>query len=82
MFRWSNSFYAYCLIPGMAVCSQTGEDAAILSVDTNPAHELDSFDPDSALGSIDVLSRLDIDLVYSPQIIEESLSAGWGEHRR
>src|ERR1039458_4233545 len=33
----------------------------------------------SALGSsIDVLSRLDIDRVYTPHIIQESLSAGWG----
>ena len=35
--------------------------------------------PISALGSsIDVLSRLDIDKVYSPHIVQESLSAGWG----
>ena len=27
---------------------------------------------------IDVLSRRDIDLIYTPHIIEESLSAGWG----
>ncbi|HEX6802449.1 MAG TPA: discoidin domain-containing protein [Terriglobales bacterium] len=40
---------------------------------------INSFDPDSALGSsIDVLSRFDIDQVYTPHIIEESLSAGWG----
>jgi hypothetical protein len=40
---------------------------------------INSFDPDAALGSsIDVLSRRDIDLVYSPHIIQESLSAGWG----
>jgi hypothetical protein len=48
-------------------------------VDTNPSHVVNSFDPDSALGSsIDVLSQRDIDLVYSPHILEESLSAGWG----
>ncbi len=40
---------------------------------------LNSFDPDSALGSsIDVLSRTGIDKVYSPHIIQEALSAGWG----
>ncbi len=50
-----------------------------IRVDTNPAHVLNSFDPDQALGSsIDVLSHYDIDKVYSPHILQESLSAGWG----
>jgi len=40
---------------------------------------LNSFDPDQSLGSsIDVLSRSGIDKVYTPHIIQESLSAGWG----
>src|SRR5262249_1206853 len=44
-----------------------------------PGHAINSFDPDSALGSsIDVLSRIDINRVYTPHIIEEALSAGWG----
>ncbi|HEV2699074.1 MAG TPA: discoidin domain-containing protein, partial [Terriglobales bacterium] len=48
-------------------------------VDANPAHIINSFDPDTALGSsIDVLSRIDINKVFSPHIIQESLSAGWG----
>jgi hypothetical protein len=48
-------------------------------VDTTPGHVINSFDPDSALGSsIDVLSHEDIDKVYTPHIIQESLSAGWG----
>src|SRR5258705_1302863 len=52
---------------------------ALVRVDTNPAHVLNSFDPDRALGSsIDVLSRTGIDKVYSPHIVQESLSAGWG----
>ena len=51
--------------------------AGIVHVDTS--HSINSFDPDSALGSsIDVLSRIDIDKVYTPHIIQESLSAGWG----
>ena len=42
-------------------------------------HVVNAFDPDRALGSsMDVLSRRDIDLVYTPHIVEESLSAGWG----
>jgi len=50
-----------------------------LHVDTNPRHILNSFDPDQSLGSsIDVLSRAAIDHVYTPHIIQEALSAGWG----
>jgi hypothetical protein len=50
-----------------------------IHVDTNPDHVINSFDPDTALGSsIDVLSRIDINKVFSPHIIQESLSAGWG----
>jgi len=42
-------------------------------------HAINTFDPDSALGSsIDVLSRTDINRVYTPHIIQEALSAGWG----
>src|SRR5258705_12678464 len=52
---------------------------ALVRVDTNPAHVLNSFDPDRALGSsIDVLSRTGIDKVFPPHILQESLSAGWG----
>src|SRR5580698_7876891 len=52
---------------------------ATVHVDATPGHAINSFDPDSALGSsIDVLSHADIDKIYTPHIIEESLSAGWG----
>jgi hypothetical protein len=52
---------------------------ATVHVDANPKHILNSFDPDRALGSsIDVLSKSGIDQVYTPHIIQESLSAGWG----
>lgn len=48
-------------------------------VDATPSHVINAFDPDSALGSsIDVLSRIDINRVYTPHIIQEALSAGWG----
>jgi hypothetical protein len=61
------------------VCAQVEEPAATVHVDTTPGHAINSFDPDSALGSsIDVLSHTGIDKVYSPHIIQESLSAGWG----
>jgi hypothetical protein len=52
---------------------------ANVHVDATPSHAINSFDPDSALGSsIDVLSRYDINQVYTPHIIQEALSAGWG----
>ena len=48
-------------------------------VDATPGHEINAFDPDRALGSsVDVLSHTGIDKVYSPHIVQESLSAGWG----
>lgn len=50
-----------------------------LRVDVNPDHVLNTFDPDRALGtSIDVLSHRDIDEVFTPHILQEALSAGWG----
>jgi F5/8 type C domain-containing protein len=52
---------------------------ATVHVDTTPGHAINSLDPDAALGSsIDVLSRTGIDKVYTPHIVQESLSAGWG----
>ena len=52
---------------------------AVVHIDATPGHAINSFDPDSALGSsIDVLSHEGIDKVYTPHIIQESLSAGWG----
>ncbi len=63
--------------------TQTAADGAtapaVVHVDVTPGHAINSFDPDSALGSsIDVLSHAGIDKVYTPHIIQESLSAGWG----
>jgi hypothetical protein len=53
--------------------------ASTVHVDATPGHVINSFDPDSALGSsVDVLSHDGIDKVYTPHIIQESLSAGWG----
>ena len=51
--------------------------AGTVRVDTT--QEINSFDPDAALGSsLDVLSRIDINKVFTPHILQESLSAGWG----
>jgi len=58
-----------------AAWAQTGT----VRVDIAAGHAINSFDPDSALGSsIDVLSRSGIDKVYTPHIVQEALSAGWG----
>src|SRR6478609_1119700 len=62
--------------------SQTQTDSSpsqvgLVRVDTT--RMINSFDPDSALGSsLDVLSRVDINKVFTPHIIQEALSAGWG----
>src|SRR5450755_2618654 len=62
-----------------ALSAQTRDGVATVHVDATPGRAINSFDPDGALGSsIDVLSRTGIDKVYSPHIIQESLSAGWG----
>src|SRR5664280_341136 len=59
----------------LSLAAQSGS----ITVDVTPGHAINSFDPDGALGSsIDVLSKSGIDKVYSPQILQESLSAGWG----
>src|SRR5437879_6566905 len=56
-----------------------GTPTGTIRVDAAPNHVINSFDPDSALGSsIDVLSRTGIDKVYTPHIVREALSAGWG----
>lgn len=55
--------------------SQTGT----VVVDATPSHVLNSFEPDKAIGSsIDVLSHDVIDEIYTPQIMKEMLSAGYG----
>jgi hypothetical protein len=42
-------------------------------------HPVKTFDPDVALGtSIDILPQGIVDKVYTPTILKESLSAGWG----
>ena len=55
-------------LAAVAAHSQT----ATVQVDITPGHAINSFDPDSALGSsIDVLSRTGIDKVYTPHIVQE-----------
>lgn len=52
--------------------------AQTIVVDTTPAHAI-PFDPDKALGtSVDILPTRLMDTIYGPQVLKESLSAGWG----
>ena len=74
---FSAIIFPFLLMTGLAH-AQIGKVGTV-HIDANPGHVINSFDPDSALGSsLDVLSRMDINAVFTPHIIQESLSAGWG----
>ncbi|HZQ18336.1 MAG TPA: discoidin domain-containing protein [Terriglobales bacterium] len=65
--------------PAQAQTAPSDRQTGTVRVDVTPGHAINSFDPDAALGSsIDVLSRIDINKVFTPHIVQESLSAGWG----
>jgi F5/8 type C domain/Glycosyl hydrolases family 39 len=52
--------------------------AQTVRVDVTESHGL-AFDPDKVMGSsMDILPAKDFETTYSPAIIKESLSAGWG----
>jgi hypothetical protein len=78
--EWGRSAHGFVMASLCLIATASGQTAPVIGtvrVDTSRA--VNSFDPDSALGSsIDVLSRDRIDKVYTPHIIQESLSAGWG----
>jgi F5/8 type C domain-containing protein len=68
-----------CVVVALVACGVSAQNIATVRVDATAGHEINAFDPDRALGSsVDVLSRTGIDKVYSPHIVQESLSAGWG----
>jgi len=70
---------SFMLLNATASAQSTEPQTGTVHVDVTLGHAINSFDPDSALGSsIDVLSRTGIDRVYTPHIVQESLSAGWG----
>src|SRR5690242_17325697 len=65
--------------PALFLSLALGLPAQTVNIRVDTSRVINSFDPDSALGSsIDVLSRGGIDKVYTPHIIQEALSAGWG----
>lgn len=62
--------------PGASLASI---NRSVTTIRVHAAHAVKSFDPDVALGnSIDILPEGVVDKVYSPTILKESLSAGWG----
>ncbi len=53
--------------------------AATLRVDAAPGHATNAFSPRRALGtSIDMLDSGSVDKLYTPALIKECLSGGWG----
>jgi hypothetical protein len=75
----SGSAVAIAILSAIVCAASAAAQTATVHVDATPGHAINSFDPDSALGSsIDVLSHDGIDKTYTPHIIQESLSAGWG----
>jgi len=73
-------FFAHSgIVSAQSAAGSAGTKTGTIRIDAAPSHVINSFDPDSALGSsIDVLSRTGIDKVYTPHIVQEALSAGWG----
>jgi len=73
---------SFSIATGTAAAQGSGAAAmpiGTVRVDIREGRSINSFDPDSAVGSsVDVLSRRDIDKVYTPHILQEALSAGWG----
>ncbi|MGH9451430.1 MAG: discoidin domain-containing protein [Terriglobia bacterium] len=81
---------ALSVLPSRAVASaRRGEGAdrgalpspgaVTLRVDAAPSAVVNSFDPDASLGSsMDELSPSVVDKIYTPEIIRQCLSAGWG----
>jgi hypothetical protein len=61
----------FCCVTGYASTQS-------ITVDTSSAKAM-PFDPDKSLGSsLDILSAKEFEKVFSPEIIKQSLSAGWG----
>src|ERR1700722_10634940 len=71
------------LLPGLALLATSSFLAApvgsqTVRVDSSPDQAI-LFDPDQALGSsLDILPDKQFERIFSPQVIKESLSAGWG----
>lgn len=72
-------FSLFIFIGLIATAIHAQSTAAPGTIHVDASHAINSFNPDNALGSsLDVLSHYDIDKVFTPHILQESLSAGWG----
>jgi F5/8 type C domain len=65
--------------PASGQVSPAGNDKSLTTIRVDATYPIKTFDPDRALGtSIDILPEGVVDKVYTPAILKESLSAGWG----
>jgi len=69
----------FASVINVAAQSIPASSATVIHIHASPADQIKTFDPDIALGSsIDILPVGDVDKIYTPNILKESLSAGWG----
>jgi hypothetical protein len=71
------------LADAVALADQNGTSPraapAVVRVHAAPTRVVNSFDPDTSLGtSMDIQSRESVNKIYTPEIINVCLSAGWG----
>ena len=82
--RMKIRIFFQALFSGIAVTSifvlpGFSQNVGTIRVDATPGKVINSFDPDLSIGSsIDVLSKAGIHKVFTPHIIQEALSAGYG----
>src|SRR5580765_7312300 len=75
---------AFRHVPGLVLLfllpfPASAQQGSISTIHIDIQHPVKTFDPDVALGtSIDILPQGIVDNVYTPAILKESLSAGWG----
>ena len=74
---WPTAVASFLLAPAhlasaQSALTQSQDQPAIVHIDTTPAHAINSFDPDAALGStLDVLSHVGIDRTFTPHILAD-----------
>ncbi|MGB2591467.1 MAG: discoidin domain-containing protein [Candidatus Acidiferrum sp.] len=74
---WTRKPFAILAFLGV-IAATPNTVAQTIRIDATPSHAI-PFDPDKALGtSVDILPSRLMDTIYGPQVLKESLSAGWG----
>jgi F5/8 type C domain len=77
--RGVSTLTIFCLIGSGYGSAQVTKKIPTVRIDATPGHEVNAFDPDQAIGSsMDNLPYGAIDKIYSPAIIKQCLSAGYG----